>query len=155
VCPRHSCSNLPKWNKSRSAISNSSQTTYVCRGTKVIIKFHFYISIVCLGHQGAKIDFFLLAIHTYLIRMTCQSYIRESVLYVWFIAVWNVLHVCTRVQRSLIFFFFLLFVMKTKLDDEVNSTLYTTYILLQSKRERERTFSLFSIYHLQQHHYSL
>jgi hypothetical protein len=64
VRPRHSYSNLPKWNKSRSAISNSSQTTYVRRVTKVIIKFHFYISFVCLEHQGAKIDFFLLAIHT-------------------------------------------------------------------------------------------
>ncbi len=80
--------------------------------------------------------------HIHLIRMTCQSYTRESVLYMWFIAVWNVLHMCTRVQKSLIFFF-LLFVMKTKPDDEVNSTSYITYILLQSKGERVR--SIFSL----------
>ena len=58
-------SNLSKWNKSRSAISNSSQTTYVCRVIKVIIKFHYYISIVyVLNIRGRKLIFF--PSHTYI-----------------------------------------------------------------------------------------
>ncbi len=107
-----------------------------------------YFNCICLKHQGVKIDFFTSFTHTTYTSLgwlVNHIYIRESVLYMWFIAVWNVLHMCTRVQRSLIFFFSscCLWWRLNLMMKSIPHHIYIIYVLLQSKMKRENVKHFF------------